>query len=111
VQPLRIKPLPRFPSMVRDLSLVLPQEHNYSDVATAIRSVDRELVVNVTPFDRYTGKGLPAGTVGLSVSICFQHPERTLVSDEVDALQGRIVAALEAKLRARLRSGDNNEKR
>jgi phenylalanyl-tRNA synthetase beta chain len=111
VQPLRIKPLPRFPSMVRDLSLVLPHGHSYAEVAAAIRSVDQELVVDVTPFDRYTGKGLPGGTVGLSVSICFQHPERTLVSDEVDALQGRIVAALETKLGARLRSGDSKEKR
>ena len=54
---------------------------------------------------------LPAGTVGLSVSICFQLAERTLVSDEVDALQGRIVAALENNLGVRLRSGDSNEKR
>jgi phenylalanyl-tRNA synthetase beta subunit len=69
------------------------------------------MVVDVTPFDRYTGKGLPAGTVGLSVSICFQHRSRTLVSDEVDALQGRIVATLETKLGARLRSGNSNEKR
>ncbi len=110
VQPLRIKPLPRFPSMVRDLSLVLPQGRSYAEVAAAIRSVDQEMVVGVTPFDRYTGKGLPGGTVGLSVSICFQHPERTLVSDEVDALQCRIVAALESQLGARLRSGDNNER-
>ena len=108
---LRIKPLPRFPSMVRDLSLVLPQKHSYAEVAATIRSVDREMVVDVTPFDRYAGKGLPEGTVGLSVSICFQHRERTLVSDEVDVIQGRIVAALETKLGARLRSGDSNPKR
>ena len=48
---------------------------------------------------------------GLSVSICFQHPERTLVSGEVDALQGKIVAALETTLGARLRSSDSDEKR
>lgn len=111
VEPLRIRPLPRFPSMVRDLSLVLPQAHSYADVATTIRTVGQEMVVSVTPFDRYAGKGLPGGTVGLSVSICFQHPQRTLVSDEVDLLQDKIVAALESQLGARLRSGDQNGKR
>jgi phenylalanyl-tRNA synthetase beta chain len=103
-EPLRIRPLPRFPSVVRDLSLVLPVEHAYADVVAAIRSVDRETVVAVTPFDRYTGKGLPAGTVGLSISILFQHASRTLVSEEVDAIQERIVAALDEKLGATLRS-------
>jgi phenylalanyl-tRNA synthetase beta chain len=106
VKPLRINPLPRYPSMVRDLSLVLPRTCTYSQVEAAIRAVDREMIVDVAPFDRYAGKGLPSGTVGLSVSIRFQHVERTLVSDEVDALQARIVAVLDKKLGARLRSGD-----
>ena len=99
-----IRPLPRFPSITRDLSLILPREKTFAQVRSVIRGVDGERITRVTPFDRYAGSELPQDTWGLSVSICFQHPDRTLLSEEVDDSQEKIVEALNRELGARLRT-------
>jgi len=88
------RPLPRHPGIVRDLSLTVPDGRRYRDIETAIRDAGGSLVEDVVPFDRYRGKGLQPGSSALGVRIRFQHAERTLVSEEIDAVQEQIVAAL-----------------
>jgi phenylalanyl-tRNA synthetase beta chain len=101
--PVAYREIPRYPSVSRDLSLVLPRPRSYAQVEATIRAAAGDLVTAVAPFDRYTGEGLPEDTVGLSVRLWFQRPDRTLVSEEVDEAQARIVAALARDLGARLR--------
>jgi phenylalanyl-tRNA synthetase beta chain len=90
----RYRPLPRHPGIVRDLSLTVPDGRRYREIAAAIRAAGGSLIEDVLPFDRFRGKGLRPGMAALGVRIRFQHGERTLVSEEIDALQQRIVAAL-----------------
>jgi phenylalanyl-tRNA synthetase beta chain len=92
--PVQYRPLPRHPGIVRDLSLTVPDGQRYRDIEAAIRAAGGSLVEDVVPFDRFRGKGLRPGISALGVRIRFQHAERTLVSEEIDALQQRIVAAL-----------------
>jgi phenylalanyl-tRNA synthetase beta chain len=51
-------------------------------------------MTTVREFDRYQGKGIPAGRVSLSLRLTFRDPERTLTDAEVQDAMDRIVAAL-----------------
>lgn len=100
---IRFRPLPRFPAVSRDLSLVVPKNQPYRSMEEAIRACSPEMVAGVSVFDRYPGGELPPGTVGLSINIRYQHPERTLSAQEVADLQDRILATLATKYGAKLR--------
>jgi len=89
--------LPRFPSVVRDLSIVvadtLPAEIIRGTILTAGRDLRAPLSA-LSFFDRYQGKGVPSGAVSLSVRLTFQATERTLTDAEVQHSVETILAAL-----------------
>ena len=89
-------PLPRHPFVVRDLSFVvadaLPAEIIRGTILTAARDLPAPLDA-VSFFDRYQGKGVPAGAVSLSVRLVFQ-AERTLTDAEIQQSVDTILAAL-----------------
>ena len=91
------RPLPRFPFVVRDLSVVvadtLPAEIIRGTILTAGRDLRAPLTA-LSFFDRYQGKGVPAGAVSLSVRLTFQATERTLTDAEVQHSVETILAAL-----------------
>ena len=91
------RPLPRYPFVVRDLSSVvadtLPAEIIRGTMLSAGRDVPAPLVA-LSVFDRYQGKGVPAGAVSISVRLTFQAPDRTLTDAEVQHSVDTILAAL-----------------
>jgi phenylalanyl-tRNA synthetase beta chain len=91
---LRAASLPRFPSIVRDLSVLVDSGLPAAAVRGTIRSSAPSALVHVVEFDRYKGKGVPADRVSLSWRLTFRSPERTLTDAEVDAAMDRIVSAL-----------------
>jgi len=91
---LRAESLPRFPSIVRDLSILVGSGLPAAAVRGTIRSSAPAALVQVTEFDRYTGKGVPEDRVSLSLRLTFRSPERTLTDAEVDAAMEGIVTAL-----------------
>jgi phenylalanyl-tRNA synthetase beta chain len=93
---LRAAPLPRFPSVVRDLSILVDSALPAAAVRGTIRSAAPETLVDAIEFDRYRGKGVPEGRVSLSLRLTFRSNERTLTDAEVDAAMDTIVAALAA---------------
>ena len=98
------KPLPRFPAVSRDLSLIVRAEQTYTDLEASIRGVAPDLIARVSVFDLYSGDALPPGSAGLSVNIVYQHPDRTLASEEVTRLQERILQRLADDFGVRLRA-------
>jgi phenylalanyl-tRNA synthetase beta chain len=90
----RARQLPRFPFIVRDVSILVADALSAETVRGTIRSVAPETLIQVREFDRYQGKGIPDGKVSLSYRLTFQSPERTLTDDEVSAAMAAIVAAL-----------------
>ena len=91
------RPLPRHPFVVRDLSIVvadtLPAEIIRGTILSAGRDVPAPLAA-LSFFDRYQGKGVPAGAVSLSVRLTFQAADRTLTDAEVQQSVDKILAAL-----------------
>ncbi len=93
--PRRVSPLPRFPSVVRDLSLLVDVRLQAASVRATIRQRAPATLVGVREFDRYQGKGVPDGQVSLSVRLTFRDTGRTLTDTEVDQAIGAIVTALQ----------------
>jgi phenylalanyl-tRNA synthetase beta chain len=89
--------LPRFPFVVRDLSIVvadtLPAEIIRGTILAAGRNLPAPLSA-LSVFDRYQGKGVPVGAVSLSVRLTFQAADRTLTDAEVQQSVDTILAAL-----------------
>ena len=95
------RPLPRYPFVVRDLSIVvadtLPAAIIRGTILTAAREVAAPLVaplVAIRVFDRYQGKGVPPESVSLSLRLTFQALDRTLTDAEVQQSFDTILAAL-----------------
>jgi phenylalanyl-tRNA synthetase beta chain len=79
----RVEPLPRYPSVVRDLSLLVDQGLPASALRGTILADAPQELVGVELFDRYQGKGIPEGQVSLSVRLTFRSAERTLTDGDV----------------------------
>lgn len=99
----RIAPLPRFPSIVRDLSIFVSDRLPAADVRGTIRSNAPRALVSVREFDRYQGKGVPEGMVSLSLRLTFRDADRTLTDAEAQTAVDAIVAALSREHGAILR--------
>ena len=94
------KTLPRYPFVVRDISILVNDALSAETVRGTIRSAAPDTLIQVREFDRYQGKGIPDGKVSLSFRLTFQSPERTLTDDEVQAGMQRIIDALMRELQA-----------
>jgi phenylalanyl-tRNA synthetase beta chain len=101
-----VRPLPRHPSVVRDLSIVVADTLPAAIIRGTIHAAAAKSpapLVSVAFFDRYTGRGIAAGSVSLSVRLTFQAPDRTLTDAEVQAGFDSILAALVTEHHARQR--------
>jgi phenylalanyl-tRNA synthetase beta chain len=92
--PLTVKPLPRYPSSARDISIVVDETLPAETVRGTIRSAAPDTLVSVREFDRYQGKGVPEGRVSLSLRLTFRSLERTLTDAEVETAMKEILTAL-----------------
>lgn len=95
------KPIYRFPSVTRDIALVVDEGTNYQKVAEVIRSFP--LVTEVTLFDIYTGEQIPEGKKSFAIRIVYQSSEYTLTDEEVNQTQQQILNRLRQELGINLR--------
>lgn len=88
----QIEAIPKFPSIRRDLSLVVDRNKTYGDIRKAIPHFDE--LIRVEPFDRLEKGPFPESKYGISISLTYQARERTLTDAEVDEFQNAVLAAL-----------------
>jgi phenylalanyl-tRNA synthetase beta chain len=100
---IRVEPLPRFPAVVRDLSLLVDDTLSAGTVRDTIRHAAPPSLVSVREFDRYQGRGVMPGKVSVSLRLTFRADDRTLTDDEVAAAMLRILAAVRDGLGAEQR--------
>ncbi|MBI4180679.1 MAG: phenylalanine--tRNA ligase subunit beta [Chloroflexi bacterium] len=96
------QPIPRFPSVVRDMALVVDTGITHQQVLDIIKSF--LLVEQVRLFDVYSGDQVPLGKKSLAYRITFQSPAHTLTDNEVSEVQQQILDRLSQELEAILRS-------
>ncbi len=100
----KVQPLPRFPSVHRDLGFVVSVGTQHETVARAIREAGGTLLVNLILFDMYVGDQIGAGNKSLAYSLEFQPLDRTLTDREIDAEIARIISHVEVSCSAKLRA-------
>jgi phenylalanyl-tRNA synthetase beta chain len=94
--------IPRFPSVTRDIALVLDEQVSYGRAEEIIQSFP--LVTKVTLFDLYRGEQIAEGKKSFAIRIVYQSPSHTLTDEEVDQTQEQMLARLHQELGTTLRS-------
>jgi phenylalanyl-tRNA synthetase beta chain len=100
----RYQPLPRFPAVERDFSLLLNDGVTFALVSDTIRSVNIPELATIEAADLFRGKNVPAGKYSLMVRVTFQSREATLTDAQIADYSAIIVSALESRLAATLRA-------
>ncbi len=100
----RYEPLPRFPAVERDFSLLLAGGIKFSQVQDTIRALKIPEVARIQAVDLFRGKNVPAGKYSLLVRVTFQSAQATFTDAQLTDFSARIVAALEKSLGASLRT-------
>jgi phenylalanyl-tRNA synthetase beta chain len=104
VEEIRYSPIPRFPSMTRDIALVVDKDVIAGDIQKTIVEAGGELLKEVSIFDVYEGDRLPEGKKSIAFSLRYFDPERTLTDEEVTNVHEQVVQAVSEKFGATLRS-------
>lgn len=101
-KPQTFKAVPQFPEVLRDLAIVVDKNQSHGNVAALISGAD-SLVKKVEIFDIYQGEKISSEKKSLAYRITYGSADRTLKTEEIDAVQEKIIALLKDKLDAELR--------
>lgn len=93
----------KYPEIRRDISVLMAQGHQASDVLTAIQSVSSELITDVRLFDVYIGRNIPRNTKSMAIAIYLQDKKQTLTDEQADDVVRQITAVLLKEFNAELR--------
>ena len=102
----RAKPaleLSPFQPVERDFAFVVDRGVNASEIVRAAQSIDKKLIINVTVFDVYEGKGIDPGKKSIAIAVTIQPREKTMTDAEIDALGQKIIAEVRRKTGGMLR--------
>ena len=97
------KEMSKYPSVKRDLALLLDKSVLFDDIRRIAYKAERKLLKEVTLFDVYEGKNLPEGKKSYAVNFVIQDNEKTLNDRQIDAIMSKIQGLLEQELGAQLR--------
>ncbi|MBB5355227.1 phenylalanyl-tRNA synthetase beta chain [Anoxybacillus mongoliensis] len=103
VADIRYTAIPRFPSITRDIALVVDEHIVAGELQKAIIAAGGELLKDVSIFDVYKGDRLPDGKKSLAFSLRYYDPERTLTDEEVTNVHEQVIKAVEQQFGATLR--------
>lgn len=96
--------LSRFPSVRRDIAVLISASIEVSKIQSTIASVAGDSLTQSWLFDEYTGQGVEVGKRSLAFALLWQHPERTLEDTEIKDGMQRVVEALSHTYGATLRA-------
>lgn len=99
----RHAPISRFPSIRRDIAILVDEAVSYAAVADCIRATETDLLRDLVLFDVYTGKNIESGRKSLALGLILQASSQTLTDKVIDDTVGRILDRLAAEFGAKLR--------
>jgi phenylalanyl-tRNA synthetase beta chain len=97
------KALSKYPSVRRDLALIVKEDITASEIINCIKSSAEAVLQEVIIFDIYRGKGVEEGSKSIALSLIMQDDTQTLTDSEIDAIVGRLLALLNNEKNAKLR--------
>ena len=97
-------PFATVPPSERDLALVVSRSLTAAELLAAIRKAGKPLLEQAELLDRYEGAQVEAGYCSQAFRLRYRAPDRTLTDGEVDAAHQKVVASLESRFGAKLRS-------
>ncbi len=102
--PISIRPVPRFPAIERDLSILVAEETPWRTITQAIQSSAPGELEDIRFVDIYRGKGIAPDKKSVTLSLRFRDEDGTLTHEVVDGYQGTIVQSLSQAVGAELRT-------
>ena len=100
----KVKPIPRFPAIQRDLSIIVDEGIPWADIFEAVSKKASDELEDIRFVGIYRGKGIPPGRKSVTLSVRFRDEDGTLTHETVDRLQADIVESLAASVGAELRT-------
>ena len=101
----RFEPLPRFPSIRRDLALVVDEEVPVGDILGVVEAAGAPLVERAWVFDVYRGEGIDRGKKSVAISLVLRSKDKTLTDADAKAVEDSVLEALQRAFGAELRGG------
>lgn len=101
--PILHHPLPKYPSVVRDVSFLVNRSMSFEEIRASILAQGRELCRAVGFVDVYEGKGIGPDERSLTIRLEYRSDERTLIETEVDAVHTELIEGVEKDLNIRRR--------
>lgn len=95
--------LPRYPSVVRDISLIVDDKIPNEEIINLIKNTCGGLAVCIKPFDLYHGEQIPTGSKSILYSVEYRASDRSLTDEEVNSLDKKVREVLTATLNAKIR--------
>lgn len=98
-----VEPLPRYPGIERDLSIIVGEDVSWQAIESAVRGAEPELLESLVFLTTYRGKPIVKGRKSVSLRMVFRDPAGTLRHEQVDRQVESVVTALEQQVGAELR--------
>ena len=109
-QPFQYTPVIKYPSVIRDISFTADQNVSYQEVILALKELSIPYLENYELYDRFSGSSVAKGKVSLSFRFHFRHHQRTLLAEEVESYQEKIIKTLSSEFNFQLREGGKIDK-
>jgi phenylalanyl-tRNA synthetase beta chain len=93
----------KFPPVLRDLSFLINQRYDLSEIAESIRRSNPNLISEIILFDEYKGKNVPSGKRSLTFSLTFSSINKTLNDKLINKEMNKIIHVLEKKYEIKMR--------
>ena len=102
-RPVLYTPLPRFPSIVRDVSLLVDRKVSVADLMGAVRNLETHYFVGVTFVGTYEGEGIADEKRSVTLRFEYRADDRTLRDEDVDQIHWPLIQALRKNFSAEVR--------
>ena len=102
--PIKVRPIPKFPAIERDLSIIVDENITWADIVKAVNRKPPDQLEEVQFVGIYRGKAITSGKKSVTLSLRFRDEDGTLTHDTVDGFEADIVAELAESTAAQLRT-------
>ena len=102
--PVKVKPIPKFPAIERDLSIIVAESVTWADITKAVNKKACNELEDIQFVGIYHGKGIGAGQKSVTLKLTFRDEDGTLTHETVDRFEADIVKGLTKSIGAELRT-------